>query len=120
MHFWNRSVIFTFVILAAWQCDNSNSHLSNSSAEEDTLLHQAADTIQHGIWQPFLPDSIFKLQEDVPNPNYNLPSKGDTNRWSKFDTIIRPLEFPEGGPGDTTLNVVPKTIKISRHEFCPW
>ncbi|MBK6952861.1 MAG: SpoIIE family protein phosphatase [Crocinitomicaceae bacterium] len=113
MRIWNRLVIFTFVISVACQCTKSDSAEVAPIQQEDTLLHKAADTIKHGIWQPFLPDSIGKLPEVLLRPSYLLPSKGDTNRWSKFDTIIRPLEFPEGGPGDTTLNVVPKTIKIS-------
>jgi ligand-binding sensor domain-containing protein len=114
MRIWNQFIISVVLIFTAWQCGKSDSLQNHSNQlQEDSLLHAAADTIKHGIWQPFQPDTTFILSQPNVLPNYLLPSKGDTNRWSKFDTIVRPLEYPEGGPGDTTLNVIPETITIS-------
>ncbi|MBK9191268.1 MAG: hypothetical protein IPM77_06975 [Crocinitomicaceae bacterium] len=104
-------MIISFLILSCSEQNKNNQ--SNQIKEEDTTLHLAADSIVHGVWQPFLVDSSWSLPEVGVIPNYLLPSAGDTNIWSEFDSIVRPLEYPEGGPGDTTLHVVPLTVKIN-------
>jgi len=92
--------------------DKNKNHESDQAIEEDSALHLAADSITHGVWQPFTVDTCWKLPELAMVPHILLPSTGDTTIWSEFDTIVRPLEYPEGGPGDTTLHVVPTSTKI--------
>lgn len=101
----------TCVALLLTSCGAAHSE-SDKSVNEDTLLHAAADTIVHGIWQPFLPDTAFALPAVAINPNFLYPGRSDYSMWTDLDTILRPLEYPEGGPGDTVLHVVPASVKL--------
>ena len=103
-------IISCFILSCA---DQNKNEQSDNKIEEDSTLHLAADSIKHGIWQPFLPDTSWQIPEMLHNDLTLMPSEGDSNIWSEFDTIVRPLDFPEGGPGDTTLNVIPAKVKLN-------